>query len=247
LDLLSFKALLADKIIFNIEELNDAVRLIGDLMMADGNDDDQKKFGFEQYKIAAENGDVQAMFEIANCFNSGNGVKQNIPYATVWLQRAASNDHEEAIAALDCYFKNPNTRKIFTPFCRDDFFIDSYERHYFCSVSIFGSTLCEMGFNHFENNHITYEFHGLSDGMYLVGYEIGHYPPDDDGYGEEWSYRYGYYDKNFYPVIPFQYSKAGLFQNGTAKVTDSTGSYVINKKGERIDYTPQDMCNKTLC
>lgn len=39
------------------EALNEVVRMQGDILTAEGNSDQQKRAGFEQYKLAAENGD----------------------------------------------------------------------------------------------------------------------------------------------------------------------------------------------
>lgn len=211
--------------------LNEIVRMQGDLLTAEGNSVEQKRAGFEQYKLAAENGDVQSMFEIACCFNYGTGTKQDIAYATVWLNKAAAAGHTDATEALERYKQNTKASEINTLFY-PGFFVDAYEGGYHRRVIVDGELLNEMGFSHFEPNK-AYTIYGLSDGMHVVGILVNYYPPDEDGYGEGREYMYGYYDKNLYPIIPFKFSKASPFNHGIAEVSDKTGTYCVNKKGER--------------
>lgn len=201
--------------------------------MSNENSDKQNKYNFEQYKLAAEKGDVQAMFEMYCCFYYGKGVKQDLTYATTWLNKAAANGYPKAIEAMEYYNKNPMEREKYT-FFGVKFFTDSVEKYRNRQVVMTGCMLYEMGFNHFEKSDKYYEIHELSDGMHVVGFQSSYYPPDEDGFGEECNFTYGYYDKNFCPVISFRYDKASPFHNGIAKVEDSTGIYQINKKGEKI-------------
>ena len=190
---------------------------------------------FEKYKLKAEKGEVEAMYELARCFNFGCGTEQDITYATTWLNKAIANGHQEALEVLNNYNLTPREREKYILFSVD-FFTDSPEKFRNRGVVMTGGMLNKMGFNHFENDDdIYYELRQISDGMHVIGYESSHYSADEDGFGEEWVFDYGYYDKNFCPVIPFKYEKATAFHNGRAKVKDSTEIYYINKKGEKID------------
>lgn len=195
--------------------------------------DEQTNLSFEHYKLAAEKGDVQAMYEMACCFNYGNGVEQDLTYATTWLNKAAANEHKEALEAMDNCKKTPRSREKYTLF-GVEFFTDCYEKFRSRCVVMPGYMLYAMGFNHFENNDSYYKVQQLSDGMHVIGSQCSYYPPDEDGFGEECTFTYGYYDKNFCPVIDFKYDQALPFYKGKAKVKDSSGIYYINKKGEKV-------------
>jgi len=212
-------------------DLNNEVRKIGDILTKDECSEQQKAHGFQQYLSAAENGDVQSMFEIARCFNYGIGTKCNIVYATIWMNKAAAKGNEDAINALANY-----NRTLKTPF-PEGFFTGVSDTISNWHVRVPGNILREMGFNHFEDTDNVYDLRGLSDGMFLVG-KLNYYDsPDEDGFGEEYDFFYGYYDEYMYPIIPFIYARAQPFKDGKALVADNEYGndwYTIDKTGLKI-------------
>lgn len=211
-------------------DLNNAIRLIGDELTKDECSEQQKAQGFQKYLLAAENGDAQSMFEIAQCFNNGIGTKSNIVYATIWMIKAAAKGNKEAVDVLNTY-----RGKVRIPYPEGFFTGISYSISNW-HVRVPGKILREMGFNHFEDTDNVYDIRGLCDGMFTVG-KLDYYDsPDEDGFGEEFEFLYGYYDENMYPIIPFKYTKAEPFKDGRALVSDDEcgGWYTINKTGQKI-------------
>lgn len=54
----------------------------------------------------ANDGDVQAQYELGICYQKGNGVKQDAKQAVFWLQKAAEQNHAEAQYSLACCYLN---------------------------------------------------------------------------------------------------------------------------------------------
>ena len=52
-------------------------------------------------KLAAEQGNPEAQFQLAVCYFRGNGVEENIEEHLKWLKRAADQGHQKAIEALE--------------------------------------------------------------------------------------------------------------------------------------------------
>lgn len=50
----------------------------------------------ESLQTLAEQGDVEAMYQIGNCYQNGEGVEQDIEKAVEWWQRAAKEGHKKA-------------------------------------------------------------------------------------------------------------------------------------------------------
>ena len=48
------------------------------------------------YQKAAENGDIEAMNNLANCYNNGEGTMENLEKTFYWYRKAAENDVKEA-------------------------------------------------------------------------------------------------------------------------------------------------------
>ena len=51
---------------------------------------------FESLKSAAEQGDAEAMYQIGNCYQYGDGVELDIEKAVEWWLRASDHGHEKA-------------------------------------------------------------------------------------------------------------------------------------------------------
>ncbi|WP_461206228.1 WG repeat-containing protein [Clostridium sp. DL1XJH146] len=81
----------------------------------------------------------------------------------------------------------------------------------------------------------SYIVYTMKDGLHLLGYEIYHYDSDEDGFGAETEYVYGYIDKDYNVVIPFTYWHARPFSDGLAHAaTNRTTWFYINKKGQKV-------------
>lgn len=51
---------------------------------------------FESLKNLAEQGDAEAMYQIGNCYQNGEGVGQDIEKAVEWWIKASDFGHEKA-------------------------------------------------------------------------------------------------------------------------------------------------------
>jgi TPR repeat protein len=60
---------------------------------------------FEEFTKAAENGDVNAQYNMGVMYEHGHGVEQSYLKAGEWYQRAADNGHPEAPTALQLLYE----------------------------------------------------------------------------------------------------------------------------------------------
>lgn len=51
---------------------------------------------FESLKKCAEQGDAEALYQIGNCYQNGEGVEPDIEKAIEWWQKAAEQGHKKA-------------------------------------------------------------------------------------------------------------------------------------------------------
>ena len=65
---------------------------------------------FKCFKKAAEQGHVQAQFELAKCYDIGFGVTSDMQQALFWYRKAAENGHTDAIKRLS-EISNRNSKK----------------------------------------------------------------------------------------------------------------------------------------
>lgn len=74
---------------------------------------------FDLYKFSADNGNIQASYELAKIFAKGQGVAQDYKEAYKWLSIAAKGGHEKAIASLGAmYAEEP--KPLFKPVVKDN-------------------------------------------------------------------------------------------------------------------------------
>jgi hypothetical protein len=66
-----------------------------------------KKKAVEWYTKAAEQGNINAQYNLGLMYRDGEGVEQNLDKAVEWLQKAADASHPEAQAALDELYQEP--------------------------------------------------------------------------------------------------------------------------------------------
>src|SRR5688572_14829042 len=72
---------------------------------------DKDKY-FNETKKAAENGHVNAMFNLAACYYYGEGTEKNLEKTFYWLQKAAENGYVNAMYNLAvCYSNGEGTEK----------------------------------------------------------------------------------------------------------------------------------------
>ncbi len=62
------------------------------------------KNAFEQIRIAAENGDADAQFRLAECYKNGFGCKKSIDKCLVYMKKAEANGNEDARRELLTYY-----------------------------------------------------------------------------------------------------------------------------------------------
>ena len=55
----------------------------------------------EMYQKAAEKGNAQAQYNIANCYYNGWGVEKNLHEAAKWYQKAFDNGNNEALEMIN--------------------------------------------------------------------------------------------------------------------------------------------------
>lgn len=60
----------------------------------------------ERYRNAAEQGDAQAQYNLANCYFIGNSIEQNYQVAAKWFRKAADQGHAYAQFLLGVMFDN---------------------------------------------------------------------------------------------------------------------------------------------
>jgi len=71
---------------------------------------DEEKF--QWYLVAAEKGNVSAMYKAGFCYQGGTGTARNDKQAYFWLNKAAARGHIEAINCLGvCYYEGKGTGK----------------------------------------------------------------------------------------------------------------------------------------
>ena len=59
------------------------------------------KESFERYKKAAEQGDVEAQYNLGLMYEFGDGVEEDFDQAVKWFEKAAERGHEGAQDALE--------------------------------------------------------------------------------------------------------------------------------------------------
>lgn len=70
------------------------------LYYAESNDEESQNTAVQLFNNAAEQGNEDAMWNLACAYKEGKGVKKDISKANYWLQKAAENGQPEAIEAL---------------------------------------------------------------------------------------------------------------------------------------------------
>jgi len=50
----------------------------------------------KELRDKAENGDMQAQFDLALCYQTGEGIKKDMKKAKFWYMKAAGQGHQEA-------------------------------------------------------------------------------------------------------------------------------------------------------
>ena len=66
---------------------------------------------FNEYKIAAENGDAAAQCALAHCYLNGDGVQTSMKNGKMWFERSAAQGYADAqyyLVFLYLYRKNPD-------------------------------------------------------------------------------------------------------------------------------------------
>ncbi|EXX74383.1 uncharacterized protein OCT59_015262 [Rhizophagus irregularis] len=66
------------------------------------------------FEKSTENGDQEAMFNLANCYKNGKGTEKNLIKALHWFEKAAEKDHIDAMFnSAVCYRNGEGTEKNF--------------------------------------------------------------------------------------------------------------------------------------
>lgn len=60
----------------------------------------------ESLRLKAEEGDMEAQFELAICYQTGSGIEEDREAAHIWFTRAAAQGHVEAEFILNSLFGN---------------------------------------------------------------------------------------------------------------------------------------------
>src|SRR3954471_4744933 len=70
------------------------------------------KKNFHQYQKAAEGGNVEAMSDLAFCYDNGEGTEKDLGKAFHWYQKAVEGGNEEVMSNLAfCYYNGEGTEK----------------------------------------------------------------------------------------------------------------------------------------
>ncbi len=72
----------------------------------------QARAMFESLKVSARKGSVTALYQIGNCYQTGSGVKKNLPEAVKWYHLGANRgDFQAALALADMYLAGEGTQQ----------------------------------------------------------------------------------------------------------------------------------------
>jgi len=60
---------------------------------------------FDEYNLKAENGDAEAQYYLAKCYEKGEGVKRNYEKAFYWFSKSAEQGYEYSVSAMGWMYK----------------------------------------------------------------------------------------------------------------------------------------------
>src|SRR6266498_326708 len=66
---------------------------------------------FYWHRNAAENGDIEAQYNLASLYYEGKGTEKNLEKAFYWYQKAAKNGHKFAQIILALYYNGKEAKK----------------------------------------------------------------------------------------------------------------------------------------
>ena len=69
----------------------------------------------EEIRLAAEQGDAEAQYQLGLIYLEGSGVKKDLKVGAEWIQKAAAQGHSEALKKLSwCYLYGKGVKQNFT-------------------------------------------------------------------------------------------------------------------------------------